>query len=166
MPSLTSHYYRDHYRPIQWEKYTQGWPLIKTHLPKTIPSMLDLGIGYGWWEEFLEEKKIHVSQIVGADLNEEAVSPRKKKIEYHLGPSFQTKETFDLVVCWDAYHLLGKSTTNLWKWVKPNGLLLVSEPKPFAHFLDSVSKKGEILADAWVGKTEQSRFLIARKNIL
>lgn len=162
MPSLTSHYYQQHYRPIQWEKYTQGWPLIKTHLPKTIPSMLDVGIGYGWWEEFLEGKKINAQKIVGVDVDEGAVSPKKKGIEYHLGPKFQTNEKFDWVVCWDAYHLLGK--TDLWKWVKPNGLLLVSEPKPFAHLLDSVSKKGELLADEWVGKTEESRFLFARKN--
>lgn len=164
MPSLTSHYYRDHYHPIQWEKYTQAWALIKTHVPKTIPSMLDVGIGYAWWEEFLEEKKIRVQKIVGVDVDEEAVSPRKKKIEYHLGTKFQTKETFDFVVCWDAYHLLGKSNGNLWKWVKPNGLLLVSEPKPFAHLLDTFFVKGKIVVDEWVGKTEQSRFLVLRKN--
>lgn len=122
--------------------------------------MLDLGIGYAWWEEFLEEKKIRVSRIVGTDLNEEAVSPRKKNVEYHLGSSFQTKETFDFVVCWDAYHLLGKM--DVWKMVKPNGLLLVSEPKPFAHLLDSVSMKGKILVDEWVGKTEESRLILLR----
>lgn len=162
MPSLTSHYYKTHYRPIQWEKYTQGWGLIHSHLPKTIPSMLDVGIGYAWWEDFLVKKKIRIPKIVGVDLNEDAVSPQKKNIEYHLGSSFNTKETFDWVVCWDAYHLLSK--TNLWKWVNPKGFLLVSEPQPFAHLLDSFSKKGKAVVDAWVGKTEQSRLLLARKN--
>lgn len=132
-----------------------AWPLIQPYLPKTIPSMLDLGIGYAWWEAFLEEKKIRVSRIVGTDLNEEAVTPRKKKIEYHLGSSFQTKETFDLVICWDAYHLLGKM--DVWKMVKPNGLLIVSEPKPFAHLLDFFFVKGKVVVDEWVGEMEQSR---------
>jgi 2-polyprenyl-3-methyl-5-hydroxy-6-metoxy-1,4-benzoquinol methylase len=162
MPSLTSHYYQNHYRPIQWEKYTQGWSLIKTRLTYSIPSMLDVGIGYGWWEEFLATKKIIIPRIVGVDIDEGAVSPRKKNIEYHLGPAFSTKETFDFVVCWDAYHLLGKSTTNLWQWVKPNGFLLVSEPQPFAHRLDAIVGKGNVLMDEWVGKTEQSRMALLR----
>jgi SAM-dependent methyltransferase len=159
--SLTSHYYQKHYRPIQWEKYTRGWALIQAHLPKTIPSMLDLGIGYAWWEEFLAEKKIKIPRIVGVDVDAAAVFPRKSTIEYHLGPTFTANETFDFVVCWDAYHLLGK--TNLWKMVKPTGLLLVSEPKPFAHLLDSVSTKGTVFVDAWVGDQEQSRLLFLRK---
>lgn len=127
--------------------------------------MLDVGIGYAWWEEFLAKKKIRVQKIVGVDLNEDAVSPKKKSIDYQLGSSFFTKETFDLVVCWDAYHLLGKTPHSLWKWVKPNGFLLIAEPPPFAHLLDSFSKKGKVVVDAWVGTTERSRLLLARKNL-
>lgn len=112
----------------------------------------------------MEEKKITISRVVGTDLNEGAVSPRKEKIEYHLGTNFHTDETFDLVVCWDAYHLMGKM--DLWKMVKPNGLLLVSEPNPFAHVLDSLVENGVVLADAWAGETEKSRVVFARKNFL
>lgn len=162
MPPFTSHYYRDHYRPIQWEKYTQVWPLIHSLLPPCIPSMLDLGIGYGWWESFLGEKGIVIPRIVGVDIHEDAIAPRREGIEYSLTPRFHSNERFHFVACWDAYHLLGNM--NIWEFLQPNGLLLLSEPRPFTHLLDEIPSQYTVLVDAWVGSTEQSRVLLARKN--
>lgn len=159
MKTLTSHYYQTHYQPIQLDKYKDAWPLLKPHVTSSIGSMLDLGIGYAWWESFLSQKKIQFKKVVGMDINEEAIAPRKKNIEYVLTQRFTSNEQFDLVVCWDAYHLL--KNKKIIDFVKPNGLLLISEPKPFVPLLDKI--KGNVLVDEWVGKTEQSRLILIRK---
>jgi 2-polyprenyl-3-methyl-5-hydroxy-6-metoxy-1,4-benzoquinol methylase len=124
--------------------------------------MLDWGIGYGWWETFLKEQKIRIPRIVGVDVNEEAVQPRLKNVEYILSSHFQLKEKFDLVVCWDSFHCFPQK--NLFDTVNQNGLLLVSEPRPFVHLLEKIKKQGTILVDEWVGEREKSRVLLMRKN--
>mgnify|MGYP001566452679 FL=1 len=163
MSSLSAAYYRKHYPQIQQAKYEQAWPFLKKHIPRKVESLLDIGIGYAWFEVLLKKKKMRLKRIMGVDVDELSIRPPRKNITYILDEDFETEETFDLVICWDAWHCFPKK--NLLDWVKPTGLLLVSEPKPFVHVLEQLltNKKLEILVDEWVGTMEKSRVVLARK---
>lgn len=164
MPALTAHFYRTHYPEIQQAKYEQSWGFLKNHIPRKVESLLDIGIGYAWFEIVLKKKKLRLKRIMGVDVSEDAIYPPRKNITYVIDDDFETEEQFDLVVSWDAWHCFPKK--NLVEWVKPMGLLLVSEPPSFAHQLDALvsNKTIEILVDEWVGDLEKSRVILARKR--
>lgn len=161
MAPYTSEYYACHYAPIQQAKYAQLWPLIKDYFSLSKKTtLLDLGIGPAWLESFLSEKKVSFSRIVGVDISEEAIAPRKKNIEYIISPNFATDEKFDVVICFDAWHCF--PLMDLKKFLKRNGLLIVSEPRPFAHLLDAFAKNA--LLDEWVGDGEKSHVVVMRSK--
>lgn len=155
---FTTAYYSTHYRPIQRAKYTQVWPHLVPLLPTPVASLLDVGIGPAWWEEFLAEQGMTTPRIVGVDISAEAIAPPRPDITYILDPDFHTQETFDLVVCWDAYHLL--KNKNLFDFVKPGGLLLVSEPPAFQKQLWKFIGNG--MLNMVVGDIEKSRVVLAK----
>lgn len=157
---FTTAYYSTHYPPIQRAKYEQVWPHLAPLLPAPLSSLLDVGIGPAWFEAFLAEKGVHIPRIVGVDVSEEAITPRKEGIDYLLDPDFHTQEKFDLVVCWDAYHLL--KNKNLIDFVKPDGLLLVSEPPAFKEKLEELIARKKPVLDMTVGDVEKSRVGIWR----
>lgn len=157
---FTGAYYAQHYRPLQRAKYAQAWPHVRPHLPQGPFSMLDLGIGPAWWEEFLAEQGVVPARIVGMDVSEDAVAPRRGGVEYHLTPAFRTDEKFDVVVCLDAWHCFPQ--LDVTSFLKPNGLLIVSEPRPFVRVLEGRSKGA--LVDIWAGDTEKSRFICLEKD--
>ena len=146
------------WREKQRQKYAQLYPSLKPFLSPA--PLLDLGIGLGWFEEFLREKGHDFSRTVGFDVSEEAVKPRLEGVEYVLGESFQSEELFDLVVCFDAYHLM---EANPLDFVKPGGLLLVSLPLRWAKRLADFAGQ-EVLAQGEIGEEEIDRFLLVRKN--
>lgn len=159
MASYTGEYYAQHYAPIQQAKYAQLWPHIKPFFPSHARiTLLDMGIGPAWLESFLAEKNVSFTRILGVDVSENSLSVRKKGIEYVIDPSFDTDEKFDVVICFDAWHCF--PTLNVQKFVKKNGVLIVSEPRPFAHLLDVFASRA--LVDVWVGELEKSRVVVVK----
>ena len=146
------------WREKQRQKYAQLYPSLKPFLSPV--SLLDLGIGQGWFEEFLREKGHNFSRTVGFDVGEEAVKPRLEGIEYVLGESFQGKELFDFVVCFDAYHLMEDSPLD---FVKPGGLLLVALPLRWARKLEDFAGQ-KIMAQGEIGEEEVDKFLLIQKD--
>lgn len=157
MAAYTGEYYAQHYPPIQHAKYVQLWPHIKPFFPPHVKhALLDVGIGPAWLESFLAEKNASFTRVVGADVSEAAISPRKKGIEYIINPHFDTAEKFDLVICFDAWHCI--PNLNLQKFVKKNGLLIVSEPLTFESQLEKLP--AQRLVDVVVGEMEKSRVVV------
>lgn len=118
------------WRPIQWAKYEKMWPRISPYFRSPI-KLLDVGVGKGWFEDFLIQKGVK-GRFVGVDVSEEAVRPRKPYIEYYIGR--MPDGLFDIVVCIDALHLLPER--NLWPWVADRGALLIALPLRWADLID------------------------------
>ena len=160
MAEYSSSYYSQFYFPLQRGKYEQSWPMVKPLLVPPPTSLLDLGIGPAWYEDFLAEKGIEILRRVGVDVNEHALQQRKAGIEYVLTNSFATPEKFDFVVCWDSWHLFPEK--DLFAFAKPGALVLVSEPQSFGEMLATIIQKHTPLVDDWVGDMEKSRLTIFR----
>ncbi len=161
MPSFTSEFYARHYAPIQREKYAEVWPLLQPLLSKHAPrTLVDFGVGPAWLETFLEEKGLSFDRVVGVDISEEAISLRKKGIDYRVNTLLSSSEKFDLVIAWDAWHCF--PTLRLEDYLSPNGLLLLAEPAPFVSLLEPYVKNA--LLDVWVGKQERSRVVVWGKK--
>ena len=142
----------------QWSKYEQVFPQIKPFLSDGM-TFLDYGIGKAWFEDFFRAKEVFFSRVLGYDISEEAVCPRKDGIEYCLSPKLSSREQFDFVVCFDAYHL---AEENPLSFVKPGGLFLVSLPLRWWKTLDDF--KGErVLAQGEIGIEEKDYFLLIEK---
>ncbi|MBI5884557.1 methyltransferase domain-containing protein [archaeon] len=129
----------------QLQKYSGLLPELKELVKgKTV---LDYGIGKAWLWQFLEKKGINAGKVYGIDLNEQAVKPRKKGINYYfsLQDFLKEKRKADLLVLFDAIHLMKKKELlELKKLVKKNGKLLVSVP---------ASKKVLLHNLNWLGRT-------------
>lgn len=157
MASYTGEYYAQHYPPIQQAKYAQLWPHIKPFFPPHVRiTLLDIGIGPAWLESFLAEKNVSFTRIVGVDVSDNALVERKKGIEYVISPHFDSEEKFDVVICFDAWHCFPQM--NLEKFVKKNGVLIVSEPLTFESQLEKLPAKR--LVDVVVGEMEKSRVVV------
>lgn len=157
MTTYTGEYYAQHYPPIQHAKYAQLWPHIKSFFaPHARTTLLDVGIGPAWLESFLAEKNVSFTRILGVDVSESSLSVRKKGIEYVIDPAFDTDEKFDIVICFDAWHCI--PNLNLEKFVKKNGLIIVSEPLTFESQLEKLPANR--LVDVVVGEMEKSRVVV------
>ncbi|MFH0715021.1 MAG: methyltransferase domain-containing protein [Candidatus Diapherotrites archaeon] len=146
------------WKSVQREKYEQLFPQILAFLPSNA-EWLDVGIGKGWMEEFFRKKGVQFKRVVGADISEEAVAPRVPWIEYALSKNFKSEEKFDVVVCWDALHLLEEKKIE--NFCKKDGIVLVGIPVSKAKLLDSIS--GTVLAQGKVGIQEQSCFVLLKE---
>ena len=86
--------------------------------------VLDLGLGKGFFENFLEERGYNISNIVGLDCDRNVL--KSQRVASVLGNGNRLpfkKESFDCVVCIDTVHLLEKD----FLWIlKPLGLVLLS----------------------------------------
>ena len=143
----------------QRQKYARLFPRLEPLLSPEF-SLLDLGIGQGWFESFLREQGCRFSQVVGFDVQEKAVFPRLEGVGYVIAPRFTSTEKFDFVVCFDAYHLMEQNPLD---FVKVGGLLLVSLPLRWAEKLNDFGQQ-EIIAQGEIGEEERDRFILIRKR--
>ncbi|UCG95027.1 MAG: class I SAM-dependent methyltransferase [archaeon] len=100
----------------RWMKENQlaKYKHLKEILPEIKGNVLDIGVGPGWFEEFLGIKAI------GIDVDRESAA---RVIASGDFLPFRDK-TFDFVVCLDTIHLLnGKDVSRV---MRGNGILLVS----------------------------------------
>ncbi len=146
------------WRETQCDKYGQLFPQIRAFLPANA-SWLDVGIGKGWLETFLAEKRVRFQRVVGVDISETAIEPKIAWIDYVLDNNFDSVGQFDVVVCWDALHLLKEK--NIARFAKKGGLVLVGVSASKSVLLDSIG--GTMLAQGRVGVQEQSAFVLTEK---
>ncbi len=153
----------DSWKEKQLQKYEQLFPILKPFLSNE-HRVLDLGIGKAWIEEFLSEKGFKFKKIIGVDISENAVTPKKSNIKYILSKKFNSKEKFDLIICFDSLHLL--KNYNLMKLAKPSGIILISLPSRLKEKLVPF-KSENILAEGVIGKEEKDFFvLIQTKTVI
>jgi 2-polyprenyl-3-methyl-5-hydroxy-6-metoxy-1,4-benzoquinol methylase len=155
MPFSTDIY--ESWREKQFEKYEDLLPKLKKHLKRGY-SVLDIGIGKAWLEEFLENHGIRFKEVVGIDNDERMTLPQRKGITYFITDEFLTSKKFDLVICFDTLHLL-KEPHNLLGYSK--NLVLVSLPMAFKNKLE-IFKSQRIMEEGEIGKQEKDYFILIK----
>jgi len=155
MPFSTDIY--ESWREKQFEKYSDLFPRLKDYL-KGEYSVLDIGIGKAWFEEFLEAKRVKFKEVVGIDTDERMTLPQKKGITYFITHDFLTTKKFDFVVCFDTLHLL-KDPHRVLDYSK--NLVLVSLPMAFKDKLDPFRSQN-ILEQGEIGKQEKDYFVLIK----
>ena len=142
----------------QIQKYEDIFPKISNYLKPEF-NVLDIGIGKAWLEEFFEQKNIKFSKIVGVDVNEKMITPKKIGIQYILSSNFKTKEKFDLVICFDSLHLL--KDHEIVSFVKPGGFFLISLPERWKDQLEFF-RNYVIIAEGEIGQDEIDYFIFGK----
>jgi SAM-dependent methyltransferase len=155
MPFSTDIY--ESWREKQLEKYSDLFPKVKDYLKREY-SVLDIGIGKAWFEEFLEAKRVRFKEIIGIDADERMTLPQKKGITYFITDDFLTTKKFDFVVCFDTLHLL-KDPRRILGYSK--NLVLVSLPMAFKDRLDPFRSQN-ILEQGEIGKQEKDYFVLIK----
>ena len=155
MPFSTDIY--ESWREKQLEKYSDLFPKIKEHLKKEY-SVLDIGIGKAWFEEFLGGKKVKFKEVIGIDTDERMTLPQKKGITYFITDDFLTTKKFDFVVCFDTLHLL-KDPRRVLDYSK--NLVLVSLPMAFKDKLE-IFRSQNITEEGEIGKQEKDYFVLIK----
>ncbi|MFH1751866.1 MAG: methyltransferase domain-containing protein [archaeon] len=150
----------DSWKPLQQEKYVELFPLIKNFLSKDF-TVLDLGIGKAWFYGFLKQENFVFKKVVGIDIDEKAIAPRSNQIEYFLTENFSSKQRFDLIVCFDSFHLL--NDYNLFDFTKKNSLILISLPLKWEKKLLEFKNKNSnlnVLVEGIIGVKEKDFFCL------
>lgn len=106
------------WKEIQFKKYEKMLQMLPDLENKKI---LDLGIGSGYFEEFLKSKGI-VADIIGIDPGKEKVMEKKIIADGSALPF--TNNSFDAVICLDTIHLI--KNDDYVRILKPSGLALFS----------------------------------------
>jgi len=155
MPFSTAIY--GSWRKKQLQKYSDLFPRIRGHI-KARPTLLDVGIGKAWFEDFLRKKGVRPREIIGIDVDERMTLPQKRGITYFITDNFNTKKKFDFVVCFDTLHLI-KDPKRVADY--SNSLVLISLPLRFKDKLD-VFKDRRIVAQGEIGKEEKDYFILIK----
>ncbi|MBS3060626.1 MAG: methyltransferase domain-containing protein [DPANN group archaeon] len=145
------------WRPKQFEKYEDLWETLEFYMHDK-KSLLDIGIGRAWFEDFLDFKQHGIKRIVGVDVSDEAIGKRKPNIEYHVTDNFVTDEKFDLIICIDAYHLL--KNKNLERYANPGGVVVVSLPVRMDGQLKYLAEKAT--SSGYIGKSELDFYVLVK----
>jgi len=145
------------WREKQLEKYSDLFPRLKGYL-KSGYSVLDMGIGKAWFEEFLEEKGVRFKEVIGIDTDERMTLPQRKSITYFITDDFLTTKKFDFVVCFDTLHLL-KDPLRILDY--SNNLVLVSLPMAFKEKLGAF-RGLNVIEQGEIGKQEKDYFVLIK----
>jgi SAM-dependent methyltransferase len=155
MPFSTDIY--ESWREKQLEKYSDLFPRLKDHLRGEY-SVLDIGVGKAWFEEFLEGKKVKFKEVVGIDTDERMTLPQKKGITYFITDDFLTAKKFDFVVCFDTLHLL-KDPRRILDYSR--NLVLISLPMAFKEKLGAFDSLN-VIEQGEIGKQERDYFVLIK----
>lgn len=137
------------WKGIQDEKYAGILSKLAPHI-KGCKSLVDVGIGPGWFEDFLDGNGFRFEKILGVEKD----FPREDWKNFY--------GAFDLLVCIDTLHLL-EDAGEILHFLKPNGIALVSLPEKFSGKLD-LFQGGDILERGAAGGKEKDYFIILRKS--
>ncbi|MCX6819114.1 MAG: class I SAM-dependent methyltransferase, partial [Candidatus Aenigmarchaeota archaeon] len=106
------------WKAIQLKKYEKILQILPELKNKKI---LDIGIGPGYFEEFLKNKGIS-ADIIGIDLSKEKSLGKKVIADGNVLPF--ADNCFDAVICLDTIHLI--KNDDFARVLKPSGLALLS----------------------------------------
>lgn len=124
---------------------------------------LDLGCGNGYFHKFLS-KLTDVNVIIGLDNNLELISQSTEKKVLGNGNELPfSKEVFDVVVCFDAIHLIEKD--DFVRVLRPGGIFLAGI---FSRGEEKMSlrdrcKNLEIITEFEIQGKENEHVILARK---
>lgn len=151
---FTDKIYSSWMKENQLAKYRE----LRGFLPDLSGRVLDIGIGPGWFEEFLGIK------AVGLDVDKNStaeVLASGDSIPFRAG-------IFDLVICLDTIHLLdGKDIKRV---IKPRGLLLVSHffnkgnEKEVEETLLNMFNEFKLLKRRVIGEKEKDLVMLLKKG--
>ncbi len=146
----------DSWKKKQEEKYKIFIRAVKKHV-KERNSLIDVGIGRGWFEQFMKTKGLNFKKIVGVDpkakVNDENIKIIRKE-------KYSTSESFDLLVCIDTLHLIDQKYLDSFN----AKYLLISVPKKFKNMLDYF-RKYDVLEEGEAGEEEKDYYLLVKKVI-
>lgn len=148
----------DSWKIKQAQKYEQLTPLIKEHLKK-VNSVIDIGVGPAWIYDHMGR----FQRIVGVDADENMMNPKRSFIEYHVSSDFKTEERFDLLICFDALHLIEKPE-KLINYVKKDRLALISVPLRFKNLLNQFTANKQVLIEGTIGEEEKDYFALIKNG--
>ena len=120
-------------------------------------SVLDVGVGEGWFYEFLENKGLVFRRVVGVDVDERV--KRREGLDYVFTRHYSGDERFDLVVCLDALHLVSYDVAG---FARAGGFVLVSVPERFGSELVRLNNTKTVI-EGVAGRRERDRFVFAGK---
>lgn len=126
---FTSEIYSDWMKTTQEKKYREVFlefvlPL-KQKMDLNRSTVLDIGIGKGWFEKKLFESGVN-SEVIGLDIEKMDLATEGVDFLLASGDHLPFKdEHFDLVVCFDTIHLL-KRPQELERVLKEDGYALIS----------------------------------------
>ena len=125
-------------------------------------TVLDVGVGQGWIYEEFEKQGIQFKRIVGIEPDENMMKKNNTNIEYHNTTieNFKTTEKFDLLISFDSLHLI-KKPKQILKYLKPNGLALISIPMHHKNILKQF-EDNIILEQGKIGKEEVDYFILIK----
>ena len=119
-------------------------------------TLLDIGIGEGWFEEFMKENGKDFERIVGVEPADEI--KHLDYVDYVFTRNLETGERFDYVVCIDALHLVKYDIT---QFAKEGGIIIACLPLSFSKSLEKLNKI-ETIIKAEIGKQEKDILIIGR----
>ncbi|MAH42904.1 hypothetical protein CL614_04240 [archaeon] len=114
----------DNWEEIQLHKYKEMMGFVK-QMDLSSKHVLDVGCGNGFFEKFLVEKGIDISNFVGIDPDKKMLAGCiiKNKI-MGRAKNMNFKNIFDSVICIDTLHLL-EDASKLKQALKKDGFLLL-----------------------------------------
>lgn len=147
---------------LQKEKYTYILKSINIS-PFLKGPTADIGIGSGFFEEFLQQRRIKIKNIIGIDKNEEMIKKQKIKIKNIIADAnslpFKSK-LFGLIICLDVIHTINK-TDEMKRILKKGGHILISI---FCN-IANVEKVAEEVKEKMNGLTLVKKFIIEGKEM-
>ena len=149
------------WKKLQLAKYQDLFPKIQEHLQNNW-KVLDFGIGKAWFEEYLAERDFVFQKVIGFDVSEKAVSPKKEGIEYILSEKLETDQKFDFVIAFDSLHKV-EDPKEILQYAKQDALILISTPDKFRSVLEPFNEF-EKLAFGEIGDIEKDFFILFKKT--
>lgn len=129
--------YEKRYSPEFAQVYLEWWDrLILEPIEKQeVKDILDCGCGNGYLSRKIVEMKKGAS-VIGLDASSDMLknAPRGKNLSFVVGDAMNLPfrdSFFDVIVCKESLHHLDfpeKAITEFWRTLRPNGLLLLSDP--------------------------------------
>ena len=158
------------WRNIQRQKYESILNILGKEFVKNIFSgkrVLDLGIGFGYFEDFLHENKVKAN-IIGLDRDEEAV--KRCKVPLVIGNANRLpfkSSAFDILLSIDSFHSIKSSAFA--RVLKKRGIALITmffDDYNYDKIREEVKEKlfgFEILCAFEIRAKENEYVVLARK---
>jgi ubiquinone/menaquinone biosynthesis C-methylase UbiE len=154
---------------IQLKKYEK---IIKIMPDLSNKKILDIGIGSGYFEEFLNSKGIK-ADIIGLDISKEMIKQAKILMPLIIADGDELPfpdNSFDMIICLDTIHLIKEHDFS--RILKPSSLALISiffnkqDYEQKRNLLIERLKGLEIIKEISIEGKENELVMLAKKSHL